>query len=536
MKARYLYLIFIALFVALFAASSNSIFTDSPWIQQTLWILTGVLLVSWAYLDADFLVSLPQKKHSRSSVSSIVAGLLCLVIFSGLGYVSSQPRFNRTFDLTRSRLNTLSDSSVKTLEQINKSNKKISIITFFANPEPKKAFEDLLNLYRQKGLDSSIEHYDTQADYTKAQSYEISDANTVIFSTGDREKRITLFNEEKITNALLALAKEGRKKLYFTKGHGESDLNSSDAEGANNAKTELENNNYEVAQISLIESNRIPEDVAMVAILNPKYDFNLNETELLDNYLKQGGALFVSAGAVVKLENLNTLLTKYGITLNNDILILKPGDVRSQLYGQNNALISDFNTTNPITRDFGSDANVGLLMSTSRSISTGKPVYEDINTDVLARTNPITIRVRDVNSQKDLKNIGPERIDSTQQTVMASAFGKFKSTTSPSVEKAQKSLDENHQTPQTRLVVVGSSNIGNNIGLSQPARRDLFLNTMSYLASDDEFVSIRPPQPEKSTLNLASASSRLMLRFIVFIYPLIFLVGGFMRWFSRRKA
>ena len=49
-------------------------------------------------------------------------------------------------------------------------------------------------------------------------------------------------------------------------------------------------------------------------------------------------------------------------------------------------------------------------------------------------------------------------------------------------------------------MVVGSSNwIGNNI-LRFNGNRDLFLNMMNWLSSDEDLISIRPKEPEDRRL------------------------------------
>ena len=57
-----------------------------------------------------------------------------------------------------------------------------------------------------------------------------------------------------------------------------------------------------------------------------------------------------------------------------------------------------------------------------------------------------------------------------------------------------------------RFVVVGSSNwVSNNI-LRFNGNRDLFLNMMNWLSSDEDLISIRPKEPEDRRLSLSSGA------------------------------
>jgi ABC-type uncharacterized transport system involved in gliding motility auxiliary subunit len=71
-----------------------------------------------------------------------------------------------------------------------------------------------------------------------------------------------------------------------------------------------------------------------------------------------------------------------------------------------------------------------------------------------------------------------------------------------------------------RFVVVGSSNwVDNNI-LRFNGNRDLFLNMMNWLSSDEDLISIRPKEPEDRRLNLSGRQmSVLFYSSMVFLPP-----------------
>ncbi len=85
-----------------------------------------------------------------------------------------------------------------------------------------------------------------------------------------------------------------------------------------------------------------------------------------------------------------------------------------------------------------------------------------------------------------------------------------------------------------RFVVVGTSNwIANNI-LKFNGNRDLFLNMMNWLSSDEDLISIRPKEPEDRRLTLSTRQMRTIFFSSVIGLPLIVVVAGLMVWWKRR--
>ena len=64
--------------------------------------------------------------------------------------------------------------------------------------------------------------------------------------------------------------------------------------------------------------------------------------------------------------------------------------------------------------------------------------------------------------------------------------------------------------------------------------RDLFLNTMSWLASDEDLISIRPRNPEDRRVDLSPSQMALVYYLSVFVVPLAIVLGGFGVWWKRR--
>jgi ABC-type uncharacterized transport system involved in gliding motility auxiliary subunit len=90
--------------------------------------------------------------------------------------------------------------------------------------------------------------------------------------------------------------------------------------------------------------------------------------------------------------------------------------------------------------------------------------------------------------------------------------------------------DEN----EARVVVVGSSRFTRNYALGRGGNRDLFLNMLNWLSSDEDLISIRPKDPENTPLNISQSQMKRLFLFSVIGLPLVIILFGIRVWWVRR--
>jgi ABC-type uncharacterized transport system involved in gliding motility auxiliary subunit len=281
---------------------------------------------------------------------------------------------------------------------------------------------------------------------------------------------------------------------------------------------ELKNNRYDIADVNLLDTGKVPDDAAALVISGPKYDFKDTEAKFINDFVSRGGSVLALIDALTPVTNINAALSKYGISFNNDFMILLPDDPRAQLLGQNNAIIGDFDEFSPITKDFARKSNVAVLFQNTRTVSEITDNISKFKVSLIGKTSgQTTVRVKNTASTADLKGITADRVEQGSFAVMAAASGKVG-------EK------------EVRVAAFGSSQFASNQGAQTAEHRDLFINTMSWLTQDDDFIAIRPKDNTKSTLSLASGGATLNLLFISYIYPFMFLGFGAFYWLRRKQA
>jgi uncharacterized membrane protein len=118
MKPGLLILPFLALLVAALGTAAGSALPEYNWISQTTWALVATVVGLWVALDFDNFKALFRRKGSKYGASSGLVVILGTVVIVGIAIVAARPRFNKSVDLSRDKLNTLSDQSIKIIKQV----------------------------------------------------------------------------------------------------------------------------------------------------------------------------------------------------------------------------------------------------------------------------------------------------------------------------------------------------------------------------------------------------------------------------------
>jgi len=87
---------------------------------------------------------------------------------------------------------------------------------------------------------------------------------------------------------------------------------------------------------------------------------------------------------------------------------------------------------------------------------------------------------------------------------------------------------------QGRFVVVGSSMWMTNSFLAFNGNSDLALNSINWLASDEDLISIHPKKPEDQHITMTKAQMSVMRGVTQFGLPLLMIVLGTFVWWRRR--
>jgi ABC-type uncharacterized transport system involved in gliding motility auxiliary subunit len=207
-------------------------------------------------------------------------------------------------------------------------------------------------------------------------------------------------------------------------------------------------------------------------------------------------------------EGMKKFLARYGVDLGDDLVI--EANPMGQMFGIGPAvpLVQQYEP-HPITREM---AGVITLFPLTRSVTPAKAPPAGINVQPLIRTSPQSWAETD----RAALNRGEAKPDD-------------KDVRGPSIA-AVVTKDK------ARIVVYGTSTFASNQFLNLQGNRDLFLNTVSWLAEQEDQISIRPKETKSTPVFLTAQQGWLVFLLPVVVLPAIVLAGGVVAAVRRRAA
>ena len=432
-------------------------------------------------------------------------------------------KHHRQLDLTASKRYTLSDQSIKVLKSLEKD---VKVIGFFNETQSSEAqsFMDLLEQYSYHSSRFTYEFIDPDKNPGKAKRYEITTYGTTVVESEAKEEKIFDTREEKVANAILKVTRKGKKVVFFSKGHGEKNIEDINEKGYSFAKKALEDSNYEIKELVLPITETIPDDANLLIIAGPKKPILNTELETLNKYIENGGKVFfmIDPGTASELVS---FLEKYGISLQDNIVV----DKISRIFGVDPSMpvITQYGE-HPIVKDY----SIATFFPLTRSVDKAANPVDGIRVTSLIKSSPNSWAETDINrfksgeaafeEDKDIK--GPVSIG-----VVASLNEKkeedragFRQTSEP-----QEAISENDKkTKEGRIVVIGDSDFASNFRINILGNSDFFLNIINWLLEEEDLISIRPRQSTGKVFTLSNAQQKMIFWIPLVIMPCLFILSG----------
>lgn len=476
------------------------------------------------------------------------AGILVfLAIIAAVQYIVVQNP--KRWDLTRSGKHTLAPQSKKILEEFKEKKIPLEVLAFYEikDGEARDNVKDLLEQYREVNSQLTYSFIDPDKDRAIAVQNKIDNYPTLVVKAGNKTERISAATEESVSNTLVKLLRSEIKKVYFLKGHGELSATSNEAEGFAAVKTQVEKQNYQTDELILLQSPQVPEDATVLVIAGPKIDLMDTELESIRAYLKRGGNLFVLLNPF-KTPKLTVFLKDYGFETAEDIIV----DTMSRVFGGDYLIpvISTYIKT-PITKDF----TLASFFPECRSVKASANAGASIGAQDLALTSPASWTINeeqlnrgDANFDEKTGVKGPlsvmavSTVTMTDQAVKTSTPGTDRTKQNPGDDKASKNDSNGEEAgheklKKARIVVTGSSMFASNkIFQALQANRELFMNTISWLAEDENLIAIRPKSSKAQPLILTSNEPLVILLVPVVLIPLAWILAGLAVFLYRRRT
>jgi ABC-type uncharacterized transport system involved in gliding motility auxiliary subunit len=422
-------------------------------------------------------------------------------------------RYDKSYDATANKQYSLSDQTIKVIKGL----KQDATITYFAQDSQFGTAKNKLDMYANLSPKVHVVYVDPDKKPLVATQAGFKNLNTAIVQVGANKNEAKSINEEDITGAIIRDLKNTTRTICFVTGSGEHQIDDSGRSGYSRLKDLLGKDNYQGKSIDLLQKAEVPSDCTVVVVGGPRGDYQQPEVDALKKYVEDGGRalimldppLKIGRGEVGDNDALTSLLASWGVTPNKDLILdFNPVGQLAGL-GPQVALVTQYDS-HPIVREMKGSAT-GFPLSRSLDTKNG----DKTSVDRLFGSSESSLST----SKLDSDRIDPADPKNKKGPMTIGAAGTYKG------------VKENSQ---GRFVVVGSSQWAANGFLGFNGNRDLALNALNWLSSDEDLISIRPKEPEDRKLTMTKAQVKWVGLTSLLLIPLIVIGTGISIWFRRR--
>lgn len=513
--------------VALVFAAVAIRFLKPEWQQWYYWLAIAGLVCTLLYMLSQWreIARSFSGRQARFGTLAVASALVVLAILTAINYIAS--RHNKRWDLTAAKQFSLSDQTKKILQGLDKP----LHVRVFAEQDDFGRFRERLDEYQYVSKQLQVEYIDPVKRPALANQYKVQALGTIVLEYEGRTERVSSDGEQEITNGLIKLIQGTQHKVYFVQGHGEKNPDSGDRGGYNAISSSLGSANFAVDKLVLAQVKEVPSDASVLIVAGPKTDFFPNEIDVLKAYLARGGkVLFLldppDRPESPELTNLSALLKDWAIELGNNVVVDVSG--MGQLFGTTAEVpVAARYESHPITDGF----NLMTAYPLARSVSPAAGGANNRSPQALVQTSANSWAETDVKRLATTGQVAREldKGDTAGPVTLAVAV-------SGPAEKAPAPADPKADAPktETRIAVFGDSDFAANGFLGISGNRDLFLNSVNWLAQQENLIAIRPKDPEDRRITLTGDQHTRIFWLTVFIIPGLILFAGIQTWWRRR--
>ncbi|OHE73832.1 MAG: hypothetical protein A2Y14_02005 [Verrucomicrobia bacterium GWF2_51_19] len=466
--------------------------------------------------------------------------LLFLTFILGFNFLSAKSYIRK--DLTQKHRYSLSPESVAYIKQLDK---PIHIFVTVPKNSPKeevqKIFDDVSHLLKEyqyvaraHGKSIRVEYLDVYQQRKRteeiAKRYDLRHENTIVVTCEDRSRQVfasDLYNakdgtieafkgEQVFTSALLNVSEAEKQKIYCIVGHGELQPKSIDpVRGFSRAVEFLQQRNFDVKSLDLIEYKQIPEDASIVLLVSPQTKLLPYEVSKLRQYLASNGrlALFLDP---LQPHGLDDLLFEWGILVDDKIVI----DVGEDFKSSGGDLI---------LRNFSDHAITQLLKNAQLPLLWGltRPARPDPGaSNVSLKRTPLIFSSEKSFAKSNYANLEDLTFDPDKDIPGPLAVATL----------SEKNIDSEFQIklPGSRLLVFGNADFLANNRFDVLGNKLLFSNVAHGMIDRDRSLNI-PPKPIDAYQLTLSRKQLLLIALNFSILPASILLLGIVVYLLRRR-
>jgi ABC-type uncharacterized transport system involved in gliding motility auxiliary subunit len=502
------------------------------WEQWNIGILIagGLLVIVGIAANFSQIMATLGKRSTKYLANYVISLILVIAIVAGLNYIGQ--KHPKRFDMTAVGTYTLAPQTVQVLHKLKMD---VYIKAFFPGGDY-APLKELLAEFRTESGHIHSEFIDPDKWPDAAKQYEVANYGvmqdpftgrqikfgTVVVSYGENgrrekvEKRSEEIQEQDLTNAIIKAGRVEAKKIYFVQGHGEKDPADTEQAGYSEAKKNLEDQGYKVDTLNLASLGKVPDDAKVLIEAGPTTEPFPQEMQFVNDFLdtKGGGMLLLTDPP--PSPSFDSLLKAWGIQADKDLVLDVSGLGRLMRAGPNIPLVQRYEN-HKITERF----RIMTFFPSTRSIQPENNPPSGITVETLFKSNE--------------NSWGETKLGSKEASFDPKVDLKGPLSLAVAAVKEIKPSSDNTPAMKSRLVVAGTSNFPINSYFATAGNGNLFLNMVSWLAQDEDLISIRPKSPEDRRMVLSQSQIATLRLITMFLLPGIALVAGIAVFVNRRR-
>ena len=430
-----------------------------------------------------------------------------------LALVVASYHYNVRVDLSPGSRFTLSDHALAVLRSLDD---PVHVTGFIRTEDPRNVvLKDLLWQAARESSSLSYDVVDVNRNPAMAAEYGISAYGAAVVESAGKRSDFTHPSETQLVAAILDVTQDARR-VYLLGGHGECSISETERHvGCSVFGAAIRNENYQLDELTLFGDRAVPDDADILVIAGPTSDPLQSEIDAIASYLDGGGKLLALVDPFVA-PRLGELLERYGIRLGNDVVL----DPENRLGGGEllSAVITDLNTQHLITSTLDSPA----LLSGIRSV-------EARSDDTVGRSATRLLKT----SARSWATEDSEVMRGAEPRFVAGRDRNGPITVGVEVTQPASRGEEGRKTV---ILAYGDSQFVTNRFLDYLGNKDLLLNSLNWLARDDNLVSVRSKAktPGKNFFFVSQAEMNDLFQRSVFIQPGLLILFGALLFVYRR--
>ena len=470
-----------------------------------------------------------QTKYSAYMAAYII---VIVAVLAAVNFLAN--RYSKAYDSTKNKQYSLSEQTVKIAKELKAPIK----LVYFGSTDSFGGARDTLDRYAALSPKISVEYVDPVKKPQIAKAEGFRSDSPVIVENGVKREGAKAVSEEEITAAMIRALKTGERNICFVTGFGEHSLDDTDGNGYSVLKTLLERENYKTQSVTLKPSTtpetgkklevgaatsappnvnvEVPNSCTVAVLGGPQSAYPQPVVDALQKYVENGGRAMIMLDQTMRIgrsepaaeqTDLEKVLADWGVTVNKDLVLDLSGLGQIFGFGPEVPVVAQYEShaiTQPLTR-------IPTAYPLTRSLDVKSGAKTSV--DKLVATGDDSIATSEIGPGGQ---VDPKKGKKGPLTILAA--GTYSGT------------------KQGRFVVSGTSLWAANsfAGSRQLGNRDLFVNSINWLSSDEDLISIRPKTPEDQALNVTGYRLHMMFWLSIVIFPLAVVGFGMATWWKRR--